>query len=150
MIYQIKREQLLNCTLDEAWEFFSTPRNLEKMTPKSVGFKITHLDSEEMHQGQIIGYKIMILPKIWVNWLTEITFVEHKKSFIDDQRVGPYKVWHHTHRFEQKGDKVLMTDNVTYVLPFGLLGKVVNFLFVGKQINSIFDERKKLTEEIFT
>lgn len=91
----------------------------------------------------------MVAPKIWITWLTEITFVEHKKSFIDDQRAGPYKVWHHTHRFEEKDGKTLMTDDVTYVLPFGILGKIMNWLYVGKQVEHIFDERKRLCAELF-
>ena len=92
MIYHLHREQLINCTLEEAWTFFATPRNLDKITPQSIDFKITHCPSEKMHQGQVIAYKVKILPLIWVTWLTEITFVDHKKSFIDTQMVGPYKV----------------------------------------------------------
>ena len=88
MIYQLERTQQLNCTLNEAWEFFSTPRNLDKLTPDSIGFKITHCDSEKMHAGQIIGYKIKLAPLIWVTWLTEITHVDEMKSFVDDQRAG--------------------------------------------------------------
>lgn len=150
MIYQLHREQLLDCTLDEAWEFFSTPRNLDKLTPDAVGFKITHCESETMHEGQIIGYKVKIAPLIWVNWLTEITLVEDRKMFIDDQRIGPYKVWHHTHRFEQKDDGVLMTDHVTYVLPFGIFGQMAHVLFVKNQLKHIFDERERLTEALFS
>lgn len=149
MIYQLKREQTLNCSLDEAWEFFATPKNLDKMTPKSIGFKITHLDAETMYQGQMIGYKIKVAPLTWITWLTEITFIEHKKSFIDDQRTGPYKVWHHTHSFEEKDGKTIMRDDVTYVLPFGIFGKIANALYVNRQVKSIFDERAKITEEIF-
>ncbi|BDS05493.1 SRPBCC domain-containing protein [Oceaniferula spumae] len=150
MIYQLHREQLLPCSLDDAWEFFSTPRNLDRLTPDSVGFKITHCESETMHEGQIIGYKVKVAPMIWVTWLTEITLVDDRKTFIDDQRVGPYKVWHHTHRFEEKEDGVLMTDDVTYVLPFGIFGRLANALFVRRQLNHIFDERARLTDAIFS
>lgn len=150
MIYQLHREQQLPCTLDEAWEFFSTPRNLDRLTPDSVGFKITHCESDSMHEGQIIGYKVKIAPLIWVNWLTEITHVEERTTFIDDQRIGPYKVWHHTHRFEENEHGVLMTDDVTYVLPFGIFGQLAHALFVKRQLQHIFDERARLTDALFS
>lgn len=148
-MYYLEREQQLSCTLDEAWEFFSTPRNLDRLTPKSVGFKITHLTSEEMHEGQIIGYKIKVAPCIWVRWVTEITLVEDRVSFIDDQRTGPYKMWHHKHSFEENSDGVLMRDAVSYVMPFGILGRLVHSLFVKRQLRHIFDERARLCAEIF-
>lgn len=149
MIHQIQRKQTLNCTLDEAWEFFATPKNLDKLTPQSVEMKITHCSSDSISQGQVLGYKIKIFPFVWITWLTEITFIDDKKSFIDDQLIGPFKVWHHIHTFEEKDGKVLMTDEVTYVLPFGILGKIAKLLYVGGQVEHIFDERKRLTEEVF-
>ncbi|MBT8036455.1 MAG: SRPBCC family protein [Verrucomicrobiae bacterium] len=149
MIYQLHRTQLLDTTLESAWEFFSSPRNLDRLTPKSVGFKITHCSSETMHPGQIIGYKIKVAPWVWLTWLTEITFVTEKESFIDDQRIGPYKIWHHTHHFQETDDGVIMTDTVVYVMPFGILGQIVHALFVKRQLNHIFDERKRLTDAIF-
>lgn len=148
-MYHIHRQQYLHCPLDQAWDFFSSPRNLDRLTPESVGFKITHLLSDTMHEGQLIGYKVKIAPLLWVNWLTEITHVEPKTSFIDDQRIGPYSVWHHTHSFEETADGTLMTDSITYALPFGILGKVAHRLYVKKQLKHIFDQRSRLTEEIF-
>ncbi len=149
MIYQLKREQHLHCSLEDAWSFFSTPNNLEKLTPESVGLKITHGASDTVHEGQIIGYKVRIAPLIWITWLTEITHVEHMHRFVDDQRVGPYKVWHHTHRFEPDGEGVLIKDEVTYVMPFGIIGRIAHRLFVKKQLRHIFDERKKLCDAYF-
>lgn len=150
MIYQLKRQQVINCSLEEAWAFFSTPRNLDKLTPDSVGFKITHCDSETAHEGQMIGYKVKVAPFIWVTWLTEITKVNDRESFVDDQRIGPYKVWHHTHRFEQHEGGVLMTDEVTYVMPLGILGDIVHALFVKNKLRHIFDERERLCAEYFS
>ena len=149
MIYQLKREQQLNCTLDTAWDFFSTPRNLDKLTPNSIGFKITHCDSQTMHEGQIIGYKIKLAPLIWITWLTEITHVDNQRSFIDDQRIGPYKLWHHSHHFAEHDGGVIMQDHVTYALPFGVIGKIAHALFIKKQLRHIFDERARLCSEIF-
>lgn len=150
MIYQLKREQTLRCSIDQAWSFFSTPRNLDRLTPDSVGFKITHCTSEVMHQGQMIAYKVKVAPLIWVSWLTEITSVNDHSSFIDEQRIGPYKIWHHIHRFEAQDDDVLMTDEVTYVMPFGFLGKIAHALFVKRKLQHIFAERQRLTDAIFS
>lgn len=148
-IYHLHREQQLYCSIDEAWNFFSSPRNLDKLTPDIVGFKITHCASETMHQGQLIAYKIKVAPMIWVNWLTKISQVEDKNMFIDTQLSGPYKVWHHTHRFKENEHGVLMSDDVTYVMPFGFVGIIAHKLYVKRQLKHIFDERKRLTRDIF-
>ncbi|SHK47995.1 Ligand-binding SRPBCC domain-containing protein [Rubritalea squalenifaciens DSM 18772] len=148
-MYHLHREQQLNCTPDEAWEFFSNPKNLDKLTPDAVGFKITHCQSEHMHEGQIIAYKVKVAPLIWVTWVTEITQVADKKHFIDDQRVGPYALWHHTHRFEENDQGVYMIDDVNYALPLGPIGRIAHALYVKKQLQHIFDERYRLAEEIF-
>jgi ligand-binding SRPBCC domain-containing protein len=123
-MHHILRKQQLHFSLDNAWDFFSKPRNLAKLAPSSVGFKITHCKSDVMHVEQMIGYRIKIAPMIWVKWLSEIPLVEDKKRFIDDQRIGPYKVWHHTHQFEENTDGVLMTDDILYALPYGPLGSI--------------------------
>ena len=148
-IHHLHREQQLNCTMQEAWEFFSTPRNLDRLTPKSVGFKITHCASDTMHKGQIISYKIKVAPLIWVSWLTEISHVEDQVLFVDNQLSGPYRVWHHTHRFLENKNGILMTDDVAYVMPFGIIGELVHKLFVKRQLTHIFDERKRLVAEVF-
>lgn len=148
-MYHIQRQQLLHCNIDQAWNFFSSPQNLDRLTPESVRFKITHLQSDTMHEGQLIGYKVKVAPFLWVKWLTEITHVTPKTSFTDDQRIGPYKFWHHTHFFEESLKGTLMTDNITYALPFGILGKVVHRLYVKNQLAHIFDERMRLANEIF-
>lgn len=148
-MHHFQRKQWLPCSLEEAWDFFSSPRNLDHLTPDSVGFRITHLQSERMHPGQVIAYQVKVAPMIWVDWLTEITQVEPMQSFVDDQRIGPYKLWHHTHRFEEQNDGVLMTDEVTYALPFGPLGEIVHRLYVKRQLRHIFDERERLAAERF-
>ena len=144
MIYYLERNQELNCTLDQAWEFFSTPRNLERLTPKSIGFKITHCKSKKIHVGQTIGYKIKVAPFIWVTWLTEITHVDALKSFVDDQRVGPYKIWHHEHHFKSVEGGVLMTDILHYDVGLGIFGWVASKLFVDAKVKQIFEYRKEI------
>lgn len=150
MIHVIQTEQLLKTSLDEAWDFFSHPKNLEQITPSDVGFKITHNLSDEMHVGQIIQYKIKLMPCIALTWVTEISYVENRRGFIDDQRIGPYKMWHHLHEFEETPDGVLMRDTVHYAIPFGLFGWIAKKLFVEKKLQSIFRYRAEVIEEIFS
>ena len=153
MIHQLVRKQLVPADLDKVWDFFATPRNLERMTPKDLKFEITHLNSEDMHQGQMIGYKIQLAPLATVTWLTEITHViadsDTERFFVDEQRTGPYKIWHHIHRFEAGEEGVMMTDEVTYVMPFGPLGEIVHALKVKSQLENIFDQRAEFTEAFF-
>ena len=149
MNYSIQREQFVPITITEAWDFFSRPENLEKLTPPDIGFEITHNDSGIMYEGQIICYKIQLLPLIHVRWVTEITKVEEPVRFVDDQRVGPYRLWHHTHEFIETEDGVLMRDRVHYALPFGIFGRIAHMLFVRKKLQSIFDYRTEATEELF-
>ena len=147
---QIIRKQLINTNIDELWDFMSSPKNLERITPNDMGFKITSNNEDQlMYAGMIISYKITPLLNFPLTWVTEITQVKEKEFFIDEQRVGPYKMWHHEHIFKTKEDGVLMTDIITYIPPFGLLGKLANSLFVKKRINEIFDYRSQIIEQLF-
>ncbi len=149
-IHVINTEQELPISIDEAWEFFSTPVNLEKLTPNNLRFKILTCSHNKMVEGQIISYKIRLMPLVWMNWVTEITRVEHKSYFIDDQRSGPYKIWHHRHTFTETENGVLMQDQVHYLLPFGIIGKIVHLLFVKAQLKRIFEYRKETLEKMFS
>ena len=147
---QIIRKQLINTNIDEIWDFMSSPKNLERITPNDKGFKITSNNEDQlMYAGMIISYKITPLLNFPLTWVTEITQVKEKEFFIDEQRVGPYKMWHHEHIFKTKEDGVLMTDIITYIPPFGLLGKLANSLFIKKRINEIFDYRSQIIEQLF-
>ncbi len=136
--------------MEEAWDFFSSPRNLSKITPAYMDFRITTEDlSEKMYPGQIISYIVRPLLRLPMRWTTEITHVEDKKYFVDEQRFGPYRMWHHQHWFEEVENGVCMIDHVSYALPLGILGRIANSLFVRSQLTSIFDYRKKVTDELF-
>ena len=141
--------QKLDIELSEAWDFFSSPINLEKITPEHMGFKITSGRPKKMYTGQIISYRVSPLPGIKTNWVTEITHVETNKFFVDEQRFGPYKMWHHEHHFEVQDDGILMTDRVSYKIPFGFLGHIAQALFVKKQLKGIFEHRVKVLDEKF-
>ena len=150
MIYQFKTRQLLKSDLETVWDFVSSPRNLKKITPPYMGFDITSKDLPlKMYPGMIISYKVSPLLSIPTTWVTEITQVEKHKFFIDEQRVGPYTMWHHQHFLEETKDGILMTDIVTYKPPFGILGSIANSLFIKKKLKSIFDYRFVALDKIF-
>ena len=136
-------------TLDAAWEFFSSPHNLDEITPRELGFKIVSLPGEEMYEGQIITYKVMIFPGLWVPWVTEIKSVDAGKAFVDEQRFGPYKFWHHRHTFEEIPGGVLMRDRVNYGLGFGPFGAIAHTLFVRSKVQSIFEFRREMLVKRF-
>ena len=137
-------------SLAEAWDFFSSPANLQAITPPKMGFNIiSKHQGEKVYAGQIIEYKIKPLLDISLYWMTEITHVEEGKYFIDEQRYGPYNLWHHQHHFKPIEGGVEMTDIVHYKNPFWLLGDVANALFVRKQLKEIFEYRFHKIEELF-
>jgi len=148
-IYSLEASQFLKISLSEAWDFFSSPDNLSKITPDHMGFEITSGTPEKMYTGQIITYKVSPILGIKTNWVTEITHVAEGHFFVDEQRFGPYRMWHHEHRFEAKGDGVLMTDRVSYKLPFGFLGRIAHAIFVKNQLKQIFEFREAYLSMVF-
>ena len=140
-IYTLEVKQFLKISLAEAWDFFSSPGNLPKITPPQMGFIITSGTPSEMYPGQIITYKVSPFPGFKTNWVTEITHVSDHSFFVDEQRFGPYRIWHHEHRFEVQDKGVLMTDRVSYKLPFGIFGQIAHSLFVKNQLKQIFEYR---------
>lgn len=148
--YSIKQVQLLPVTLDEAWDFFSEPLNLNDITPPDMNFRIEFVSRPgKIYAGQLIGYRIRILPWIWVRWLTEITAVKRGEYFIDDQRSGPYALWHHQHHFRTVPGGVEMTDEVNYAVPYGWLGRLANRFFVAPRLRTIFAYRHHILEKKF-
>jgi|TARA_B100001059_G_scaffold68578_1_gene65432 ligand-binding SRPBCC domain-containing protein len=147
--YSLKTEQKLPISMHEAWDFFSSPKNLSKITPKHMGFTITNKPSETMFEGQIITYKVSPLFGIKINWMTEITTVKNHEYFIDEQRFGPYSLWHHRHHFSEIEGGVKMTDEVNYKLPFGIIGSIAHRIFIKNKLKSIFEYREKVLIDIF-
>ena len=149
-IYQFYREQKLKGSMDEVWNFISSPENLQEITPKYMGFQITSkYISKKIYPGMLIEYKVRPVLNIPLTWLTEITQVKEKEYFVDEQRVGPYKIWHHEHKIIPADGGVLMTDLVTYQPPFGFLGRIAEKAIVNRRVDAIFEYRKKVLEEIF-
>ena len=148
-VYKLRTEQTLPISLDEAWDFFSTPKNLNEITPPDMSFEILSGADERMYSGQLITYKIRPLLNIPMTWVTEITHVGAPNYFVDEQRFGPYALWHHQHRFKEVENGVEMEDELNYAIPLGFLGRIANALFVEKQVNRIFDHRYQVLEELF-
>jgi ligand-binding SRPBCC domain-containing protein len=142
--YQFSNSIFLRASLDEVWAFISSPENLKKITPPSMGFEITSGKiPEKMYPGLIISYTVRPFARIPMTWVTEITHVEERKYFVDEQRLGPYAFWHHQHWIEPSGDGVKMTDIVSYSPPFGFLGRIANGLIIKPQLDTIFGFREK-------
>lgn len=149
-IYVLKRVQQLPVPVEEAWDFFSQPHNLVELTPPSLNLKFTNeLFGEAMYPGQIITYNVKPLLSIPLFWMTEITHVSKPHFFIDEQRRGPYALWHHEHHFKPVAGGVEMTDLLYYALPFGIAGRLAHALFVEKKLQQIFEYRFKKTEMYF-
>jgi ligand-binding SRPBCC domain-containing protein len=149
--YLLTWEQAMPIPLQEAWAFFSSPLNLEKITPPELNFEITspYNTQTKMYTGMMITYKVSPLWGIRLNWATEITHIQEHQYFVDEQRSGPYALWHHEHHFKEIKGGVHMTDKLTYALPFGLIGNMVNALVVHRQIEKIFSYRKQAIESMF-
>lgn len=148
--YTLQTVQKLPVSIEEAWKFFSRPDNLADITPATMGFVIrSRSGGEKMYPGQLIEYTVKPLFGIPVYWMTEITHVKEPYYFVDEQRYGPYALWHHQHHFKEIDGGVEMTDIVTYKIPFWFLGDIANALVVKKKLQQIFDFRKEVVEKRF-
>ena len=148
-MHTIKTIQQLPITMEQAWDFFSDPRNLNTITPDSMRFKTLSGDERKMFAGQIIHYKISPFKGITMEWVTEITHVKDKEFFVDEQRFGPYKFWHHKHFFKAVDGGVEMEDIVHYKVPFGFLGKLLHPIVVKPKLDEIFRYRKQKLITLF-
>ena len=148
--YSLKTTQLIPIDISQAWDFFSNPANLQAITPADMGFQvISKHHGNKMYAGQLIEYKVKPVLNFPLYWMTEITQVSDKQYFIDEQRFGPYQLWHHQHHFKEIDGGVQMTDIVHYRNPMGIIGNIANTLFVQKQLRKIFEYRFKKVEELF-
>jgi ligand-binding SRPBCC domain-containing protein len=146
---QFRTEQTIPSTMERVWEFISSPAKLKEITPPSMGFEVTGDLPSRMYPGMIISYRVTPLFGIRMTWVTEITHVQEGEYFVDEQRVGPYAMWHHQHRIEPVADGVRMTDIVTYTPPFGFLGAIANRLIIRRELRRIFRYRTEALERIF-
>jgi ligand-binding SRPBCC domain-containing protein len=149
-IHQLKKVQIIPAGRDEVWEFISSPSNLQTITPEYMGFDIHTPDlPEKMYAGQMIMYTVRPLLHVPLSWCTEITHVREKEYFVDEQRQGPYSLWHHQHHIREVAKGVEMIDIIHYKAPLGFLGELFTPLLVTPKLNEIFDYRFSKIEEIF-
>ncbi len=146
---RLKQEQFLPISLEDAWAFFSTPKNLNEITPADLVFEVTSELPDKIYEGLIITYRIKPMLNIPVNWCTEITHVKELAYFVDEQRKGPYSIWHHEHHFQAVEGGVLMTDILHYDIGKSVFGWVAGKLFVHKKVREIFRYRLKALEKHF-
>ncbi|MBE0637542.1 MAG: SRPBCC family protein [Bacteroidales bacterium] len=146
----LKRNQHLPITMNEAWEFFSNPKNLKTITPQFMGFDITSdIGTERMYAGMIITYRVSPILNISLKWMTEITHLREPHFFVDNQKSGPFSIWHHQHWFKEVPNGIEMTDIVNYSVGFGLPGRMAEKLIINRRVKEIFDFRYHKLEEIF-
>jgi ligand-binding SRPBCC domain-containing protein len=148
-MYQIRFQQIIPTDIQTCWDFFSSPKNLKIITPDYMGFEVLVDLPDKMYAGLMIEYRVKPLLGIPLKWITEITHVEDLKFFVDEQRKGPYKIWHHEHHFKQVPEGIEMIDIISYELPFGIIGNAVHPILVKQKLKEIFDYRYIKVEEIF-
>ncbi len=148
--YQFHREQIIHTSQEQLWDFISSPQNLKKITPDYMGFDIrTPKLPDKIYEGMLISYTVRPLFGIITNWVTEITHIKNGSFFVDEQRIGPYALWHHQHILIPTNGGVLMRDIVSYKPPFGLLGRIANRLIIQNKLNDIFDYRTQVLTKLF-
>lgn len=148
-LYRLQTFQILPITKKEAWDFLSDPNNLKTITPDYMGFKILYGAEKKMYPGQIIQYVVTPVLGIPTKWVTEITHVQKDDYFVDEQRFGPYALWHHKHFIREIDGGVEMEDIVDYKIPFGILGQLVHPILVAPKLKEIFNYRREKLIKMF-
>ena len=148
-IFRLEKSINLPITIEECWQFFSSPKNLKVITPAYMGFNIIDVEETSMYPGQIIKYNVTPLFGINMKWVTEISHAEKNKFFVDEQRFGPYKFWHHKHIFKVIDGGVKVIDILDYALPLGFLGVLFHPYLIKPKLDEIFNYREKKLIEIF-
>ncbi len=148
-IYRLESKQKLPITIEEAWDFLSDPANLKLITPPYMGFKTLSGDDKSIFPGQIIQYSVTPILGIPTKWVTEITHVIDKEYFVDEQRYGPYSLWHHKHFIKKIPGGVEMEDIIDYKIPMGVLGQLIHPIVVKPKLTAIFEFRRKKLIELF-
>ena len=148
-MYQLKTKQFVKTDMATCWDFFSDPKNLSKITPQSMGFIVRTELPDKMYEGLMIEYTVRPMLGIPMNWITEIKTVKNHSFFVDEQRKGPYRIWHHEHHFKEVDGGVEMTDIVSYELPLGFLGRLMHPILVKNKLKEIFDYRRQKVDELF-
>ena len=148
-LYKLEASQAIPIRMEQAWGFLSDPANLSVITPPHMGFDILSGADQAMFAGQIIQYNVSPFPAVTTRWVTEITHVKEGEYFVDEQRFGPYALWHHKHFIKKCEGGVIMKDLIDYKLPLGILGQLGHSLLVKNQLKKIFAYREMKLKELF-
>lgn len=147
-MYELYRELIVKTTREEAWNFIRNPANLNKITPSDLSFEIISDVPKEMYEGMLVEYKVNIPIIGKQEWVSELQHIVPEYSFVDEQKIGPYKLWYHYHAIEDVNDGVKLIDRVSYQTPFGVFGKIAHVLFIKKMLNKIFNYRNIAFKEL--
>ena len=148
-MYTLHREQIIHTTLEDAWQFLKNPKNLNLITPDKLKFTIVSELPDEMANGLLIEYRVKLPVLGRRPWVSEIKHIRPPFAFVDEQRIGPYKMWYHYHEISQVENGVSMIDHITYDLPFSIFGKLAHVMFVRQNLNAIFEFRRQKLEQLF-
>jgi ligand-binding SRPBCC domain-containing protein len=148
-MHRLEFVTLIPGTMSTIWDFFSSPSNLSRITPPEMNFIVETPLPELMYEGMIIGYKVNPFPGVRVSWLTEITHIKEGKFFIDEQRSGPYQIWHHEHHFREVEGGIEMKDILIYKVPFGFMGTILDKMLIFGRVKAIFNYREKIVKQLF-
>lgn len=147
-MYTLEKELIVNTTREKAWEFIRNPANLDRITPDDMAFEIVTDLPEEMYEGMLVEYRVQI-PIIGKQlWISELKHIRPGESFVDEQKIGPYRFWYHYHGIEVLDEGVKLIDRVTYAPPFGILGRIANAMFIRKTLDRIFEFREEAFRSI--
>ena len=149
VLFHLQRKQLLSVSLEETWQFFSSPLNLPSITPPWLNLAAVGEVPERMFPGMITLYRVKPFFGVPVTWISEITHIDAPHYFVDEQRFGPYRFWHHQHHFEAVKGGVEMTDKVTYSMRFGPIGTLMHAFLIRKRLEEIFEFRRRALEQLF-
>ena len=149
MIHSLYREQLIPASLEELWEYFCDPKNLNTIMPPDMNFEILSGGDARMYEGQLIEYRVEFVRGLRSHWLTEIRHVRQCEYFVDEQRMGRYRFWYHEHAFESVPCGTRMKDRVTYAVPMGFLGDILDHFWIAVRLKNIFEFRRKTIIELF-
>lgn len=149
-MYTLHKETTVETTLEQAWGFIQNPANLNLITPDDMEFEIISDLPKAMHEGMLVEYRVRIPLMGNRPWLSELKHIVPGRSFVDEQKIGPYKLWYHYHGLQSTSNGVKFIDHVTYETPFGIFGRVAHCLFIQKTLNRIFDYRAQKLGELLS
>jgi ligand-binding SRPBCC domain-containing protein len=149
-MYTLHKEMIINTSMQRAWHFIRNPANLNVITPEDMAFEICSELPEEMYEGMLVEYRVNIPGTGRQPWLSELKYIVEGRSFVDEQKIGPYKFWHHYHAIEDADGAVKFIDHVTYDVPYGVIGKIAHCTFIRRTLERIFDYREHAFQKHLT